>query len=172
MKLKGKVVRKYGDNINTDYIISADILQESWDGPFFAKHAFEKYDPEFVSLCSGRTDNVVVAGENFGCGSSREHAVYAIRHNGVALVLAKSYPDIFYRNSLNNGLVVIKTDTSAIKEGDDVELDTAAGKVTDLTSGKSQPVLNDSNDLRRFEGEDSLAYIRERLRKRLTAGTE
>ncbi len=64
MRIKGTAVRKYGDNINTDYIISADLLQESWDAPFFASHAFEKYDPEFVGLCSGRKDNVVVGGEN------------------------------------------------------------------------------------------------------------
>ena len=73
MRVKGKAIRKYGDNINTDYIISADLLQESWTGTFFASHAFEKYDPEFISLCSGRKDNVVVAGENFGCGWRRTY---------------------------------------------------------------------------------------------------
>ena len=167
MRMKGTATRKYGDNINTDYIISADLLQESWDSPFFASHAFEKYDPEFVSLCSGRKDNVVVAGENFGCGSSREQAVHAIKHNGVAFVLAKSYPDIFYRNSINNGLIVIKTDTSDIREGDELELDISGGTLMDLSTGVSLKLLNNRNDLRMFEEGDRLSYVRERLKGRL-----
>lgn len=167
MKVKGRAVRKYGDNINTDYIISADLLQESWDGPFFASHAFEKYDPSFVGRCTGRKDNVVVAGENFGCGSSREQAVHAIKHNGVAFVLAKSYPDIFYRNSLNNGLIVIKTDTSDINEGEELELDISGGALISLSTGVSRRVLNDRNDLKRFEEGDRLSYVQERLKSRL-----
>ncbi len=172
MMLGGTAVRKFGENINTDYIISADLLQESWDADFFAKHAFEKYDQEFVGRCAGRKDNVVVAGSNFGCGSSREQAVHAIRNNGVVFVIAQSYPDIFYRNAINNGLVVAKSDTTGMREGDRIEIDTASGVARNITAGTETPLLNSPSDLRRFETRDTLEYVRGRLRERLSAKSE
>ena len=127
---KAIVTTKFPENINTDDIIRADILQESWEKKFFAKYAFDKYDPEFRNRCNNQK-NVIVAGKNFACGSSREHAVYAIQYNNVEFVVAEidaktgaAFPDIFYRNSLNNGLKLIPLkDISGISLGDELELD-------------------------------------------------
>ncbi|MDA4131853.1 MAG: 3-isopropylmalate dehydratase, partial [Thaumarchaeota archaeon] len=105
LKLRGKVAKKYGDDINTDYIIPAYLLQESWDKQFFADHAFEYYDPSFKTACRSNKESIVVAANNFGCGSSREQAVYAVKYNNVVAVVAQSFPDIFYRNCLNNALL-------------------------------------------------------------------
>jgi 3-isopropylmalate dehydratase small subunit len=99
-------------------------LQESTDKSFFAKYAFEKYDPEFISRCKKYDSNIVIGGENFGCGSSREQAVYAFTYNNVKAIIAKSFPDIFYRNSINNGLVLIKfPNVEVFKMGDKIEID-------------------------------------------------
>ena len=97
--MRGKVAKKYADDINTDYIIPAYLLQESWDKQFFADHAFEYYDPSFKAACRANKESIVVAGNNFGCGSSREQAVYAVKYNNVVAVVAQSFPDIFYRNA-------------------------------------------------------------------------
>ncbi len=83
LEIRGKVAKKYGDDINTDYIIPAYLLQESWDKQFFADHAFEYYDPSFKSACRANKESIVVAANNFGCGSSREQAVYAVKYNNV-----------------------------------------------------------------------------------------
>ncbi len=122
-KIKGEITSIFPDDINTDDIIPAWTLQESTDREFFAKYAFSNYDPDFVKRSKGRK-NIVVAGKNFACGSSREQAVYALQENGVQAVIAESYPDIFYRNSLNNGLVlIVLDDTSIFKLGDKIEID-------------------------------------------------
>jgi 3-isopropylmalate dehydratase small subunit len=98
--LKGTVTTIFGDDINTDDIIPAFRLQQSNDPEYFANYAFEKFDPEFRGRCGQREANIVLAGKNFGCGSSREQAVYALQYNRVACVIAGSFPDIFYRNCL------------------------------------------------------------------------
>lgn len=103
-----KVTSVFPNDINTDDIIRADILQESTKKHFFAQYAFEKYDKEFIVRCKQVENNVIIAWENFGCWSSREQAVYALKYNNVKIVIAKSYPDIFYRNSINNWLILIK----------------------------------------------------------------
>ncbi len=124
--VEGKVTVKFGDDINTDYIIPAYILQEAWDKKFFADYAFERYSPDFIKTCRSNTDkdNVVVAGKNFGCGSSREQAVYAIQYNNVNAVIAESFPDIFFRNSINNSFCVVRIESVAdISIGDRVEID-------------------------------------------------
>lgn len=172
MKIRGRVVRKYGGSINTDYVISADLLQESWDNEFFAKHAFEKYDPEFVKLCSRGRNNILVAGPNFGCGSSREHAVHAIKHNNVVCIIAPTYPDIFYRNSINNSLPVFKAETGDMAEGDELEVDTGKGTVLNLRTGETTVLANSREDLKSMEGADRLSMVKERLRQRLAAGGE
>ena len=140
MQLRGKVAKKYPDDINTDYIIPAYLLQESWDKQFFADHAFEYYDPSFKSACRANKESIVVAGNNFGCGSSREQAVYAVKYNNVIAVVAQSFPDIFYRNALNNGLLPIQiSDTSKIDSGDELLIDLDARSLRDLTRGRSSP---------------------------------
>lgn len=103
-----KITTIFGNDINTDDIIRADVLQESTDKDFFAQYAFEKYDKEFINRCKTTDKNIVIWWENFGCGSSREHAAYALSYNNVNIVIAKSFPDIFYRNSINNGLILIR----------------------------------------------------------------
>ena len=105
--IKGSVVAIYPDDINTDDIIPAWTLQESTEKDFFGKYAFSNYDQNFVAGCKKNRSNIIVAGNNFGCGSSREQAVYALLANNVKVVIAKSFPDIFYRNALNNGLILI-----------------------------------------------------------------
>ncbi len=123
-KITGKVTSVFSDDVNTDDVIPAWTLQESDEREFFAQYAFEKFDTDFVKRCESEDSNIVVAGENFACGSSREQAVYALQENGVKAVIAKSYPDIFYRNSLNNGLVLITIDEIGDFEmGAEVEID-------------------------------------------------
>lgn len=107
-KIAGKVTSVFSDNINTDDIIAGGLLQESTDRKFFAKHAFAGYDPEFIKRVEKGKNNIIIAGENFGSGSSREQAIYALQENFVKAVIAKSFPDIFYRNALNNGLILIR----------------------------------------------------------------
>lgn len=113
MIIKGKITSVFGDDINTDDIIPAWTLQESTERSFFGRYAFSNYDKNFIKRCQKESTNIIVAGKNFGCGSSREQAVYALQENKVKAVIAISYPDIFYRNCLNNGLVLI-----TIKEKD------------------------------------------------------
>lgn len=109
-KIFGKITSIFADDINTDDIIPAWTLQESTDKAFFAKYAFSNYDKEFIKRCQKEENNIIVAGKNFGCGSSREQAVYALQYNNVKAVIAYSYPDIFYRNCLNNGLPALIID--------------------------------------------------------------
>lgn len=107
MIIKGKITSVFGDDINTDDIIPAWTLQESTERSFFGRYAFSNYDKNFIKRCQKEPVNIIVAGKNFGCGSSREQAVYALQENKVKAVIAISYPDIFYRNCLNNGLILI-----------------------------------------------------------------
>lgn len=123
-KIKGVVSSIFPDDINTDDIVPAWCLQESTDRAFFKKYAFHNYRPEFVKTCQNHDSNIIVAGKNFGCGSSREQAIYALTKNNVVAVIARSYPDIFYRNGLNNGLVLITADDiNQIRKADKIEID-------------------------------------------------
>ena len=137
-EVQWKVSSVFWADINTDDIIRADILQESTDKDFFAKYAFEKFDPEFIKRCEKYDSNIIIAGENFGCGSSREQAVYALTYNNVKAVIAPSFPDIFYRNSINNGLVLIKLENAdEIKMDDEVVIDLENQKVI-VNGGKNE----------------------------------
>jgi len=109
-KISGIITSIFSIDINTDDIIPAWTLQESTDRSFFKKYAFDNYDKGFVSRSEKEDNNIIVAGKNFGCGSSREQAVYALQENNIKAVIAPSYPDIFYRNCLNNGLPAIIVD--------------------------------------------------------------
>ena len=132
--MKGKAW-KFGDNVDTDLIIPARYLNTS-DPAELAKHCMEDADPEWIKKMAG--GDFIIGGENFGCGSSREHAPIAIKAAGVSAVIAKSFARIFYRNAINIGLPILESIEAAeeIKEGDQIEVDLAAGKINNLTNGK------------------------------------
>jgi len=126
------------DHINTDEIIPARYLNTD-DEKELAAHCLEDLDADFVRKT--RPGDVIVAGEDFGCGSSREHAVWAIRGAKVQTVIAKSFARIFYRNAINNGFYVIES-AEAIKkvdDGDELKIDYDNGLITNITSGKDIP---------------------------------
>ena len=131
MNLKGQAW-KYGDDIDTDVIIPARYLNTS-DPSELAKHCLEDLDGEFVDKM--KEGDVIVAGKNFGCGSSREHAPLAIKAAGVSCVIAESFARIFYRNSINIGLPILESveAVEAIDEGDQIEIDVNSGEIKNLT---------------------------------------
>ncbi|KUO53397.1 MAG: 3-isopropylmalate dehydratase [Desulfitibacter sp. BRH_c19] len=135
MLLKGKTW-KFGDDIDTDAIIPARYLNTS-EPAELAKHCMEDADPEFPAKV--RAGDIIVAGKNFGCGSSREHAPIAIKAAGVSCVIAKSFARIFFRNSINIGLPILESPeaATALEEGNEVEVDVANGEIKDLTTGKT-----------------------------------
>ncbi len=132
MKLAGKALRFKQDNdINTDYIISGRYKFKIQDPNELAKHVMEDIDPNFYNR---RTDgDFIVAGKNFGCGSSREQAPMAIKYAKISAVIAQSFARIFYRNAFNIGLPLIECDTSIIKDGDKLEVDLDNGILKNLT---------------------------------------
>lgn len=135
MNAKGKVF-KYPDNVDTDVIIPARYLNTS-DANELAKHCMEDIDANFVSEVA--PGDIMVAGWNFGCGSSREHAPLVIKTCGTGCVIAKSFARIFYRNAINIGLAILECEEAAeeIAAGDDVAVDFDTGVITDHTTGKS-----------------------------------
>ena len=135
MKAQGSV-HKYGDNIDTDVIIPARYLN-SFDPKELAAKCMIDVDTEFVSRV--KEGDIMVAGRNFGCGSSREHAPIAIKAAGISCVIADTFARIFYRNSINIGLPIIECPEAAaeIAAGDEVEIDFDSGVITDKTTGKS-----------------------------------
>ena len=134
MKYEGKVI-KYGDNVDTDVIIPARYLNTS-DHAELASHCMEDLDKTFTQRVE--KGDIITAGLNFGCGSSREHAPIAIKASGVSLVIAKSFARIFYRNSINIGLAIVECPEAVdgISEGDRVEADMDNGVIRNLTTGK------------------------------------
>ena len=124
---------KFGDNISTDHIAPGRLYHLRSDLNEFAKHVLEDADETFASRM--KKGDFVVAGNNFGLGSSREHAPRIMKIAGVGAVLAKSFARIFYRNAINIGLLAIECDTDAIDDGDELELDVEKGIITDLTNG-------------------------------------
>lgn len=130
-KITGKVFR-FGRNVDTDQIIPAEYLVTG-DPAELARHAFEKVRPEFPGEVS--KGDIIVADENFGCGSSREHAPRALIGAGVSCVVAKSFARIFYRNSINIGLPLVECDIEA-NDGDTLEVDFLKGVVVNKTTGR------------------------------------
>ena len=128
-------VIKYGDHIDTDVIIPARYLNTT-DHAELASHCMEDLDSDFKK--KSETSRIIVAGRNFGCGSSREHAPIAIKASGIQLVIADSFARIFYRNSINIGLAIVECPEAvdAISEGDTVEADLDNGVIRDVTNGK------------------------------------
>ncbi|WP_418587606.1 3-isopropylmalate dehydratase small subunit [Gemmiger sp.] len=134
MNARGPVF-KYGDNIDTDVIIPARYLNTQ-SAAELASHCMEDIDKSFVARV--KAGDIMVGGENFGCGSSREHAPVAIKASGISCVIAKSFARIFYRNSINIGLPIMECPEAvdAIEAGDTVQVDFNTGVITDETNGK------------------------------------
>lgn len=138
MNFEGKVI-KYGDNVDTDVIIPARYLN-TIDKKELASHCMEDLDTTFTARV--QAGDIMVAGWNFGCGSSREHAPIAIKESGISLVIAKSFARIFYRNSINIGLPIMECPEAvdAIAEGNALRVDADKGVIENLTTGESYPV--------------------------------
>ena len=134
MVYTGKVI-KYGDNVDTDVIIPARYLNTS-DHAELASHCMEDLDKDFTKRVS--KGDIMVAGDNFGCGSSREHAPIAIKASGISLVIANTFARIFYRNSINIGLAILECPEAVanISDGDTVEADLDNGIIYNRTTGK------------------------------------
>ena len=147
MEFKG-TVHRYGRDVDTDVIIPARYLNTS-DPSELAKHCMEDIDASFVGKVA--PGDIIVAEENFGCGSSREHAPIAIKAAGVDAVVAKSFARIFYRNAINTGLAIFECPEAvdAIADGDVVRIDADAGVIVDETTGKT------------FQAEPFPSFIRE-----------
>jgi len=124
---------KFGDNISTDHIIPGRFAHLRSNLPELAKHVMEDADPSFVAKV--KPGDFIVAGSNFGLGSSREHAPLVIKMAGVSAVLAKSVARIFFRNSINLGLPVLLCDTDNINDGDNLEVDLESSTIRDITNG-------------------------------------
>jgi 3-isopropylmalate/(R)-2-methylmalate dehydratase small subunit len=133
MTLRGRTW-KYGDNVDTDVIIPARYLNVS-DTAELARHCMEDLDPRFVEEV--QPGDVIVAGENFGCGSSREHAPLAIKGAGVSCVVARSFARIFYRNAINVGLPILESPAAVdgIEAGQQIEIDLQAGQIRNVATG-------------------------------------
>jgi 3-isopropylmalate/(R)-2-methylmalate dehydratase small subunit len=131
--LQGKVW-KFGDNIDTDLIIAARYLNSS-DPKELAKRVMEDADPEFVKKMS--EGDIIVAGENFGCGSSREHAPIALKEAGISAIIAPTFARIFYRNAFNMGLPIFELkEADEIDEGDVIKVDMAKGEIINISKAK------------------------------------
>lgn len=162
MKVEGKSW-KFGDDVNTDLIVPGKYL-ELVDPHEIANHAMEGIDREFPRKVS--EGDVVVGGKNFGCGSSREHAVIALKYVGVGAVVAESFARIFYRNAINLGLPALECPgiTGAVSEGDTLEIDITGGKVVNATTGKELSFVPLPGFMVEVLGEGGLvAYIRKHL---------
>ena len=132
IEIEGRA-RRLGDDIHTDAIIRSSRKKDTLDPEALKRYLLESVDPDFAaSVVPG---DVLVAGKNFGLGSSREHAPTVIKMAGVSAVLAKSVARIFFRNAINVGLPVLITDTDKIKDGDELEVDLASGTIKDVTNG-------------------------------------
>jgi 3-isopropylmalate/(R)-2-methylmalate dehydratase small subunit len=144
MKINGKSI-SLGDNINTDFIISGRYKFSITDIKELSKHIMEDIDPNFpAKIIPGKS--IIVAGNNFGMGSSREQAPLVIKESGIVAILAKTFARIFYRNSFNIGLPLIEVDTDKIAEGDNLDIDLDSGIVKNLNKNtqlkiKSLPVF-------------------------------
>ena len=149
-------------HINTDEIIPARYLNVHAESEL-AKHAMEDLDPEFVS--NVQPGDIVIAGDDFGCGSSREHAVWALRGAGVAAVIANNFARIYFRNSINNGFPAIECQGIAekVSTGDELEIDLKGGRIANLTEGEAYefvPMADFALDI--MEAGGLLEYIREK----------
>ena len=130
--LKGRAF-KFGDSISTDHIVPGRLAHLRSNLPELAKHVLEDADPTFASRV--KSGDFIVAGNNFGLGSSREHAPLVIKMSGVSAILVKSVARIFFRNAINLGLPVLVCDTDKISDGDELEVDLEQGVINDKSNG-------------------------------------
>lgn len=137
MELSAKAF-KYGDDINTDYIISGKYKFKSNDMEVMAHHAMEELDPDYYAKMKPE-GGFLVAGKNFGMGSSREQAPLVLIHSNTKAILAKSFARIFYRNAINTGLPVVECDTDLINDGDELVVDLESGLLRNVTQGTEIP---------------------------------
>ncbi|HHW57536.1 MAG TPA: 3-isopropylmalate dehydratase small subunit [Clostridia bacterium] len=160
--MQGKAI-KYGDNIDTDVIIPARYLNTS-DPQELAQHCMEDLDKEFKNKV--QEGDILVVGENFGSGSSREHAPIAIKASGISCIIAKSFARIFFRNAINIGLPILecREAVEGIEEGDIVLVDTDNGSIKNLTKGtefKAQPFPDFIKEIMKYGG--LINYVREKV---------
>lgn len=158
MKLSG-FAHKFGDNISTDEIIPGRYFHLRSNLPELAKHVMEDANPDFVNKVN--PGDFIIAGRNFGCGSSREHAPTIIKMAGVSCVIAKSFARIFYRNSINLGLLPIEADTDGIEEDDSLEIDIGKGRLKNNKTGYEIVFLPPSSEmLKILEDGGLIAHIK------------
>ncbi len=156
--LTGKAF-KFGDNISTDHIVPGRLAYMRSNLPELAKHVLEDADPTFASRI--KAGDFIVAGKNFGLGSSREHAPLVIKMAGVSAILAKSVARIFFRNAINLGLPVLICNTDRIDDGDELEVDLEAGAIKDITNGNQLTFKKIPEVMLRILGEGGLMpYIK------------
>jgi len=159
MKVQGKVI-KYGNNVDTDVIIPARYLNTS-DPVELAAHCMEDIDSGFIKKV--RKGDIMVAGKNFGCGSSREHAPIAIKASGISCIIAETFARIFYRNSINIGLPIIECPEAAfdISDGESVSIDFETGAIVNDTKGKTYKGVPFPEFMQQIMAADGLiGYIR------------
>lgn len=165
MILKG-TVHRYGSNVDTDVIIPARYLNTS-DPAELAQHCMEDIDIEFVKKV--KLGDIIVAEENFGCGSSREHAPIAIKTAGVSCVIAKAFARIFYRNAINIGLPILQCPEAVdgTKAGDTLEVDTSTGTIRNLATGKAFQAMPFPEFMQKLIAAGGLIeYAREKVKAR------
>jgi 3-isopropylmalate dehydratase, small subunit len=165
MKAKGRVFR-YGNNVDTDVIIPARYLNTS-DPKELAAHCMEDIDPDFVK--NVRPGDIIVAGRNFGCGSSREHAPIAIKASGISCIIATTFARIFYRNAINIGLPILECEqaVNGIEAGDEIEVDFDTGIIKNITKGTTFKARPFPEFMKRIMAADGLVnYIREKYYSR------
>ena len=167
--LSGTVTSVFGDDVNTDDIIPAMYLIKSDDPEYFATYAFAKFDPDFRTRSLKHQANIIVAGKNFACGSSREQAVYTLQFNRVVCVIARSFPDIFYRNCLATGLpLVTLEDPSGLQSGDHLEVDLDGGVIHNRTRNTRLPFQMKTGDRRTFQAGGMTARVQAHLEEILS----
>ncbi|AEF93178.1 3-isopropylmalate dehydratase small subunit [Desulfotomaculum nigrificans CO-1-SRB] len=162
MKLQGKVW-KFGNDVDTDLIIAARYLNSS-DPAELARHCMEDADPHFA--LNVKPGDILVAGKNFGCGSSREHAPIAIKAAGISCVVAKSFARIFYRNAFNIGLPIFECPEliDELNEGDTISVDANTGTIVNLTTGKEYQAAPIPDFMRQIIGAGGLInYVKGRV---------
>ncbi len=164
MKIKGRII-KYGDNINTDEIIPARFLNTS-DKKELAKHCMEGIDRDFLEKVKIR--KILVAGRNFGCGSSREHAPLALKEAGIKCIVASSFSRIFFRNAINIALPIIESGEAVekINEGDMIEVDINKGVIKNLTREENYSTIPFPSFLQKIIEKGGLeGYIKTRMKR-------
>jgi 3-isopropylmalate/(R)-2-methylmalate dehydratase small subunit len=165
MTIKGKVW-KFKDNIDTDVIIPARYLNTS-DPKELALHCMEDYNPEFIKKLN--KGDIIVAGNNFGCGSSREHAPIALKEAGVSCVIAKSFARIFFRNAINIGLPIFESEEIAdqCSEGDLIKVDTAKGLIENINKNRAYKLKSLPDFIQNIISLGGLrGYVKEEIKRR------